>query len=266
MMKILTVILLLGICIDAFAQSADLQFILLQNGGNNYDIKIQIRSDSAFNLGSSNIKFNFNDQDIGNPVLLNASNFSGDAYYDMTVSQSAPDIASINIELTNPGTVNGTEVSTGWKDVASVRFTVLNSSGNSQLVFRNMYPAETRNPTVIYKDNEAEQVSEGTFYGLNTSTPIEDLKKIPDEFGLSQNYPNPFNPTTQINYSIPSAQKVNLKVYDELGKEVATLVNNEQAAGNYTVDFDASRFASGVYFYRIQAGSFNQIKKMILMK
>ena len=89
---------------------------------------------------------------------------------------------------------------------------------------------------------------------------------VPQNFLLEQNYPNPFNPTTQINYSIPSAQKVTLKVYDELGKEVATLVNNEQAAGNYTVDFDASRFASGVYFYRIQAGNFMQMKKMILMK
>ena len=89
---------------------------------------------------------------------------------------------------------------------------------------------------------------------------------VPQKFLLEQNYPNPFNPTTQINYSIPSAQKVTLKVYDELGKEVATLVNNEQAAGNYTVDFDASRFASGVYFYRIQAGNFMQMKKMILMK
>ncbi len=89
---------------------------------------------------------------------------------------------------------------------------------------------------------------------------------IPQNFLLDQNYPNPFNPSTQINYSIPSAQKVTLQIYDELGKEVATLVNQEQAAGNYTVDFNASEFASGVYFYRIQAGNFIQMKKMILMK
>ncbi len=89
---------------------------------------------------------------------------------------------------------------------------------------------------------------------------------IPENFSLQQNYPNPFNPTTQINYSIPSTQNVTLKVYDELGKEVATLVNKDQAAGNYTVDFNASNLASGVYFYRIQAGDFVQMKKMILMK
>jgi hypothetical protein len=89
---------------------------------------------------------------------------------------------------------------------------------------------------------------------------------LPENFVLAQNYPNPFNPTTQINYSIPSAQKVVLKVYDALGRDVATLVNDQQAAGNYTVDFNASNLASGIYFYRLQAGSFVQMKKMILMK
>jgi hypothetical protein len=89
---------------------------------------------------------------------------------------------------------------------------------------------------------------------------------IPDNFNLEQNYPNPFNPATQINYSIPSSQKVVLKVYDELGRETATLVNREQSAGNYIVNFNASGLASGVYFYRLQAGSYVQMKKMILMK
>jgi hypothetical protein len=89
---------------------------------------------------------------------------------------------------------------------------------------------------------------------------------LPDNFNLEQNYPNPFNPTTQINYSIPSSRKVVLKVYDELGREVAELVNSDQSAGNYSVDFNASGLASGVYFYRLQAGSFVQMKKMILMK
>ncbi len=89
---------------------------------------------------------------------------------------------------------------------------------------------------------------------------------IPENYNLSQNYPNPFNPTTLINYSIPSAQKVVLKVYDILGNEVATLVNQNQIAGNYSVDFNAAGLASGVYFYRLQSGSFIQMKKMILLK
>jgi photosystem II stability/assembly factor-like uncharacterized protein len=88
----------------------------------------------------------------------------------------------------------------------------------------------------------------------------------PVKFNLSQNYPNPFNPTTTINYSLPSDSKVSVKVYDVLGKEVATLVNETKSAGNYQVNFDASKLASGVYIYKIQAGNFIATKKLTLMK
>ncbi|MEJ2616292.1 MAG: T9SS type A sorting domain-containing protein, partial [Ignavibacteriaceae bacterium] len=89
---------------------------------------------------------------------------------------------------------------------------------------------------------------------------------LPTEFELSQNYPNPFNPTTTIKYSIPKTSYVTLKVYDILGKEVATLLNKDKSAGNYQVKFNASNLPSGVYFYRIKAGSFNQVRKMLLIK
>ncbi len=89
---------------------------------------------------------------------------------------------------------------------------------------------------------------------------------LPTKFSLSQNYPNPFNPNTNINYSITKSGFVTLKVYNLLGQEVATLVNQEQRPGNYIVDFDASKLASGVYMYSIQAGDFNLTKKMILLK
>ncbi len=90
--------------------------------------------------------------------------------------------------------------------------------------------------------------------------------KVPTSFALSQNYPNPFNPSTQINYSIPKNSLVTLKIYNVLGQEVATIFSGQQKAGNYIVTFDASKYASGVYFYRIQAGTFSSTKKMILMK
>ncbi|MFN3639254.1 MAG: T9SS type A sorting domain-containing protein, partial [Chloroherpetonaceae bacterium] len=85
-------------------------------------------------------------------------------------------------------------------------------------------------------------------------------------YRLEQNYPNPFNPTTNISYVLPKAENVSLKVYDVLGREVATLVNEVKAAGAYTVPFNASNLASGVYFYKLQAGSFVQTKKMMLVK
>ena len=89
---------------------------------------------------------------------------------------------------------------------------------------------------------------------------------IPDKYSLKQNFPNPFNPTTTISYSIKEPGMVVLNVYDILGNEVATLVNEEKAAGRYTLRFDASTLASGLYFYRLQSGSFVQTRKMILLK
>ena len=86
------------------------------------------------------------------------------------------------------------------------------------------------------------------------------------EFALDQNYPNPFNPSTKINYSIKEKSNVELKIFDLLGGEVATLVNEEKSPGNYEVIFDASNLSSGVYLYTIKAGSFVQTRKMMLMK
>ncbi len=88
----------------------------------------------------------------------------------------------------------------------------------------------------------------------------------PGNYSLEQNYPNPFNPSTIISYQLPVNSKVVLKIYDLLGKEVATLVNKEQLSGSYHVQFDGSKFASGVYFYRIEAGSFVETRKLILIK
>lgn len=93
-----------------------------------------------------------------------------------------------------------------------------------------------------------------------------EVKFIPSVFALSQNFPNPFNPSTTIDYQLPKESKVTLKMYDVLGKEVATVVDEMKEAGSYNVQIDAGGFASGVYFYRIVAGDFVSIKKMVLMK
>jgi pectin methylesterase-like acyl-CoA thioesterase len=89
---------------------------------------------------------------------------------------------------------------------------------------------------------------------------------IPTEYAISQNYPNPFNPSTSIKYQLPQNENVSVIVYDILGKEIQKLVNQEQLAGYYEVRFDAKKFASGIYFCRIQAGNFSDVKKMLLVK
>ena len=83
---------------------------------------------------------------------------------------------------------------------------------------------------------------------------------------MIQNYPNPFNPATTIKYSIPELSFVILKVYDVLGNEIVALINEEIPAGSYEIEFNATDLPSGAYFYRLQAGSFVETKKMVLMK
>ena len=99
------------------------------------------------------------------------------------------------------------------------------------------------------------------------ATGVEEIDNlIPNSYKLSQNYPNPFNPTTNIEFSIPNSEYVSIKVYDVLGNVVADLANQNFAAGNYSVDFNASSLTSGIYIYSITAGNFISTKKMMLIK
>jgi len=90
--------------------------------------------------------------------------------------------------------------------------------------------------------------------------------QIPDSYNLFQNYPNPFNPVTKIKFNIPKSGNVKLVVYDILGKEVESIVNENLDAGYYSFDFDASGLSSGVYIYKIETEGFTDVKKMILVK
>ncbi|MBK7230426.1 MAG: T9SS type A sorting domain-containing protein [Ignavibacteriales bacterium] len=95
---------------------------------------------------------------------------------------------------------------------------------------------------------------------------VDDDTPILNEFKLNQNYPNPFNPSTKISWQSPVSGHQTLKIYDVLGNEVATLVNEFRNAGSYEIEFNASKLSSGIYFYRLSAGSYVQTKKMLLIK
>ena len=97
-------------------------------------------------------------------------------------------------------------------------------------------------------------------------TGVDDDPSLPTKFSLAQNYPNPFNPSTKIRFQIAEIGYVSLKIYDVLGNEVATLVNEEKPSGIYEVKFDAKNLPSGIYFYKLQSGSFVETKKMVLVK
>jgi photosystem II stability/assembly factor-like uncharacterized protein len=133
----------------------------------------------------------------------------------------------------------------------------------------------TTEPQVYsFLDDVSEIINSKLYYRLkqvdfNGSFEYSEVIKIitsPTKFALEQNYPNPFNPSTSIQYAISSRQFVTLKVYDVLGNEIATLVNEYRNAGSYEIEFDASKLSSGVYYYQLRSGDFIQTKKMILLK
>ena len=115
----------------------------------------------------------------------------------------------------------------------------------------------------------------GTESGIIWKRPLSDMiptsvenieNNVPTMFSLEQNYPNPYNPTTTIKYSVPRSCFVTIKIYDLLGKEISSIINENKSAGNYSVQYTAGKLANGVYFYRMHAGDFNETKKMLLIK
>ena len=105
------------------------------------------------------------------------------------------------------------------------------------------------------------------FFADSVLSDVKEISsEIPQSYSLEQNYPNPFNPTTNIRFSVTEPGLVTLKVYNALGQEVASLLNEIKNAGSYQVDFNAVGLSSGIYFYKIQSNNFTSTKKMILLK
>lgn len=119
---------------------------------------------------------------------------------------------------------------------------------------------------ITYSAFSGRTIVPGDFVEKYSTNEADEAKQTSKKFELFQNYPNPFNPSTLINYQVPAYGYVSLKVFDIMGREAATLVSRYQESGTYNVTFDGSKLVSGVYFYKLQAGSFVQTKKMILTK
>ena len=151
----------------------------------------------------------------------------------------------------NPPLVTGQWVSF---DIPLSDFTGLLSTGH----LAQMIIVGDPGPNTVYVDN---------VYFYASSTGIEAIGgALPSDFRIEQNYPNPFNPSTKIRFSLPQANRVKIAVYDILGREVTSLLNQFVNAGAYELTFDAAGMPSGVYLYSIQAGSFSEVKKMMLLK
>jgi subtilisin-like proprotein convertase family protein len=195
-----------------------------------------------------------------------------------------PNDGDLIIQLTGPnGTLNLSQgngsgganyINTSFDDDAAVSITAATppftgsfKPQNSLSFFKNQVASA---PWILkifdsHSGNTGTLVSWCLIMELKNKVSVNE-KNIPVTYELSQNYPNPFNPTTNINYQIPKSNLVTLKVYDVLGKEVATLVNENQKAGEYLAIFNGAGLPSGIYFYKLVAGDFTEIKKMILIK
>ena len=146
------------------------------------------------------------------------------------------------------------------------------SDANINWVVPSGLPQYPRIYAVADPDNQIQEVHENNNKGFSvlgrqsTVSGINTVKTVPGTYTLYQSFPNPFNPAATIRYSIPMGNHVIIKIYDILGRELATLVDRYEGAGTYNVKFNGENYASGVYFYRIHAGSFVQTKKMLLLK
>ena len=138
---------------------------------------------------------------------------------------------------------------------------------------QNVYSGNLSGRDIVFTDSTHGWLlcdSGRVFYTSNNGGVVSGIpsnkERIHSEYLLMQNYPNPFNPTTVINYSVPKAGLVTINVYDILGREIKQLVNEQKNAGTYNIEFNASKLATGVYFYRMQSGSFAETKKLLLLK
>lgn len=238
----------------------------------------------------------YNGKDVGNVTSCNVTSLSGSTiyYYRVRASNSGGTSANSNTitvttllaapvaiaatNITTSGFTANWNASTGatnyWVDVSTTDdfSNVLASYNNKSVgnVTTHIIISLTPNTTYYFRVCASNSSSTSPYSNTITVTTnvtgVDDLLNLPTRFDLSQNYPNPFNPITTIKYQIPEETFVGIKVYNLLGSEVTTLVNEMRTVGTYEVKFNASQLTSGIYIYKIQAGQFSQMKKMVLVK
>ena len=270
--------LLLVICLSiftvynfTFGSQINGRFVVISSDSTNYIVKLQLNTDTSnVDLGGATLIFNFNNSDLSinmeNEIKVSPSsyvfhNFSGGNYVDATVTKPLKNQLWINIELDKDN--NGTLLKKApeWSDLVTIKFNTVNPSGNSVL----QWQTDSKYLSVFH-DNNTHRFSIGNFIDENTLPLSVNTETLPTEYKLFQNYPNPFNPTTTIKFSLPENSKVNISIYDILGRKLKTMTNKYFDAGYHYIDFNAADFTSGVYIYSIKTEKFSKVKKMILFK
>ena len=246
---------------DPIGKLSDKYFTLLVASGGNKN-KNQVTQ-----TVNSNINYNISDED-GHKLSNNLNNIVGDSLSVMPISSNASDSLyifflpkknqyNINVNSNINGYISVQTISDG--SIASIDSIKVNSGGSLKM---------NSDSKTINVDSNGDGVvdQKTTLSGVNLPISKNTQYSVPSKFNLNQNYPNPFNPTTNIRYTLPASQHVTITVYNTLGQLVATLIDKDQAAGSYTIHFDAHTLPSGMYIYRLKAGNYTETKKMMLIK
>ena len=259
-----------------FSATVNGRITIVQNNNDKLIVLVQINTETGTDdLGGTTIVFEYDTTSLAfpnNPVSIvdyTFHNFSGGNYSPATITRPIPNQIWVNIDLPFVNSNNGTTVAANpsWSDVVTIKFDVINPNGIASLNWLTTSPFWG-----IYDADNSTLWKTGEFKDFPTSIE-EGQQELPTSFELSQNYPNPFNSSTRIKYSIPTGLNnntvpVRLKVYDILGNEVITLVDEQKEPGVYEVEMNSGNreIASGIYIFRIVAGNFVSSKKMILLK
>lgn len=270
---LITIILLLAFSFNSFAQVKahfSLQNPRIESGYFVIDLYVNVPSGQTWGPGPTNIRVDYWTTDPPNGISLveespasNANtNLNNNVNYGYLTTTNILNgtACSMNILLLYNKTPYQLNPGNHW--IASFKFNLLNPSACIMMAFRtNSAVFDNLNP-----------LSYGTQWTKTDPPPCilneigNSTNEIPSDYVLHQNYPNPFNPVTKISFDLPKSEFVTLKVYNILGNEVATLVNEFKHAGKYIIEFNASELSSGIYYYRLETSNFVDVKKMVLIK
>ena len=275
-MKKIILTILFAIMFTGISESQVKVNVFLQNPGISagfwkIDVMATVPTGQNWRVGSSNLRMDFTTTPTGaatikldNPAINPNSNLHSNANYSAMTTTSILGGTAISLNITRLN--NCYNLTPGTYKLGEIRFNRVDTAGCITLTFRTNSVFQD-SITQLTNPSGWTFTNPGSCIRLDYLTGTEgNNSEIPTVFKLYNNYPNPFNPSTSIKYDVPKNTFVNLSVYDILGKLVTNLVNQDMTAGRYDAVWDAKNYASGTYIYRLEAGEFTDVKKMILVK
>jgi hypothetical protein len=266
--NLLMILTFLTIIIPVSATQLNGRILIINNSNSNYKILLQVNTDTeSQKMGGATFVIKYDTTLLSYPdnpengIDFIFNNFNLGFYDTAKVTKVVKGKIWLNIDLTSDG--HGTTVQKGpnsWTDLVELNFVSSNEVPNNAILWKI-----NDKFWHVYDSDNSTTWDNGNF-DLVTSIENENQSGSNISYQLCQNFPNPFNPTTAIQYYLPERNTIKLVIYNTIGQEVAVIVDGVKEAGTYNIDFNASELPSGIYFYRLQAGSFIQTKKMVLLK